>query len=1046
MSVCVCVFIFVCVWVGLPNAAIPRVYLQPADVMTHHLTTHQDDIEVSATRRALSAVDEQAMRERYRDTKLHQLQAQCDLLRDRQVELQAEMKDISESTPAVRDLSKERIKQIRAELCDINNRIRRTPLLEKAVEDVLALTAPITDDTPALFRITTHVKMQGGQSVPHLPSPLAYYRRIQVSVRGQIETRVIDLANYGVRQYTEDSWLKVVATSLNVSRQAALDHLDSHAMISDFRMFPGEHRLVYWGNDGPTLNTWRGYTAVPRPYGRATGLAYVPETAIWFYTALTRICGGNIALFKRFVSWCCFLFQNPLEKCGLALVLVSGVQGAGKNSIIAPLDAIIGCHSRVEATLSRVVKENNGFLAEMKIVFVDEAADARADAAAENLAKVQSLITESAAVTKKLYQNSQEGASYTAFVFLSNSTDAGLRFKSTLRRFQFLPVVEKRLWGNVGQALKAPRNRDAFYGQLLHTFLTLKHDDQLHHTIDTISANAALRKGFEESYPIITAIYPLCVGAENAVHSSFMGVRNYCDHKKHATRDDKDLTPEQKLALDARRRQENDAFCDEAIANGYFLMPRSTAIRRLLAQYTGASKANQPDVSHMIGSFNVRIGSTPPELLVSLCGISEFATGDLRHDAANIGSNAIIPTTHAGWRMFLSWSTGQSWEAIEKACSMDIAGEVNSASIPYITDEQLAELDEYGEEMHDSGWRDIASMIRHCQQNAYNSVGVFANRHLPPTAPMLLSSGEMAGVPGDGQNETVTKLFRARHTLLEIIHRCATDGQLGGKDKALAELLIDNILSKACYILAKAIESDSTMHPGYLILEAMQHVCPLHDGLTADGYRHFIEARGCDDKNVCYDIVTSPNFPDLGEVEDDVVSDANGWERICLESQLSRRDAAFASSSLEEFQRELREAFAGFDLLLRRVDSCVAGHPASNRALTLHKFFNVCIPAASPLTPEDALDFMFGEVNKLKDVQSPNSFWNRQKDANQYALVIKPGWIDEIWEFFHRCARTAFVPEGFVRKRREDPGYEKGWFEVFLLWETSVKDSQSQSM
>lgn len=932
--------------------------------------------------------------------------------------------------------SEDRAKQIRSEISDLNNRIRRAPLMEKAVEDVLALTAPITDDTPPLFRVTTHVKLQGGHSVPHLPSPLAYYRRIQVGVKGHVDTRVIDLANYGSKQYTEDAWIRVVASQLNVSKQAALDHLDSHAMICDTRMVPGEYRLVYWGTNGPTLNTWRGYTVQPRPFGRSTGAAYVPETAIWFYTALTRICGGNIKLFKRFIAWCCFLVQRPTEKCGLAIVLVSKVQGAGKNSIICPLDAIIGCHSRVEATVSRVVKDGNGFLAGLKLICIDEATEGRPDTAGESLARVQSLITESMAVTRNLYENSVEGASYTAFAFLSNDASAGLRFRTSLRRFQFFQVVEKRLWGNVGSVLKTPRNPEAFHGQLLHMLLTLKHDDQLHNTIETYSAKGALRKSLEEEHPIIRVLYPLCQGSEFALHRSFMGVRNYTDNRKYNARPgEENMSAAEKRAEAERRQLENDVFCDRAIADGYFLMPRTTAIRRLASQF---DRTQLPNVSKMLGDFNMRISLTPADLAVSMCGISEFAVEELKRDIANIGSSTVIPTTHLGWREFLRWATGHDWATIAGAFDIDIAGEVNSVNVPSIQHEQFQELVDYAVEMDDSGWVDIASMIRHCQQNASSRVGVFGDGLLAAGAPMLLSASEVQLGVQDAST------FRMRRELMEVIQRCAVDGKLGGKDATLSGMLIEQIIGKACMLRR---ECQGEVFACDLILDAMSHVCPLPAGPSANGLRDLIQAYNNQDKFTCLDIVSSPNFPELF-LDDEEFADAFEWRLICEDCQRARRNARDREIYLDEFQRQLRESFAGFPLLLGAVDDVIqiTECPPDNRAMSVMCFLDIMLPLHEPCTADDAWDFLFGDVEKLKSTQGPDKFMSRQMEGDRYALILKDGWIDELANFFHCQIRTNTNPRGFVEANGTALSRDSYWFEVFLLWETTVKQSQSQLM
>lgn len=562
------------------------------------------------------------------------------------------------------------------------------------VDDELALTAPLTDDTPDLLRVSVHRKgATPTNSIPHAASPLDSWRQLEVMVKNRIEICVCDLTSYGEVVYTKKVWMETMAKEHAVDAATAEKHLATTATIKDTVYFPGEERVVIFGPKGLTLNRWRGFTVAEVPFGRETGAGYCAETALWFHTVFSCICRSDVRLFKRFCSWVAFMFQRQMEKPGIALLLVSRTQGAGKNTVVHALDQILGMHSRVETTAERISKEGqSAFMANLRLLVIDEAVGANDDM----MARLKALITETDAPLRNLFQESKVAHTNTMFMILSNKLDAGLDLQGS-RRLQHMMVLEKRLWHSIGELLRNPRDKELHFGQLLHVFRSISFTDSLHHVIETAVGHDALCQQKLKEHPALGEIYRLATASRQQLDASVWSARGNVRCMRHRNAGNED------------REQRFQQLLDDATENGFFTMAAATFIDRMSNAIFGHNnRGNQSGISTWMRQFTVSVAGASDKKLEDL-GISPGARQALT--SVPVG-HYIIPNNAIGWRHVAEIMTGMKWEEIFSIFRLDIESLERGTAQVDLDEGHFAAIANIAIEEGDIMWRDIAGMIR----------------------------------------------------------------------------------------------------------------------------------------------------------------------------------------------------------------------------------------------------------------------------------------------------------------------------------------------
>ncbi|QQP88148.1 hypothetical protein IGS68_19080 [Skermanella sp. TT6] len=150
-----------------------------------------------------------------------------------------------------------------------------------------------------------------------------------------------------------------------------------------------EHRRQFLGGlvflpgqvaPADTFNLWRGFGIEPRP----------GEWPLLRRHLLDVICLGSTSLCDWLLNWCAHMFQQPMVKAEVAVVLRGG-EGNGKGTLGRALRDILGIHGIQVTNPRHVVGNFNGHLRDVLLLFADEAFFA-GDRAADGVLK--GLITE----------------------------------------------------------------------------------------------------------------------------------------------------------------------------------------------------------------------------------------------------------------------------------------------------------------------------------------------------------------------------------------------------------------------------------------------------------------------------------------------------------------------------------------------------------------------------------------------------------------------------------------------------------------------------
>lgn len=131
-----------------------------------------------------------------------------------------------------------------------------------------------------------------------------------------------------------------------------------------------------------TFNLWQGFAIKPVPdaIGRAVeegDCDLIPAEAVWaaeawFELVREQLCGGDEVEANWVIDWCAHMLQRPWEKPRVALVAIGG-RGVGKNTVLYPLEKILGRHAYAISSGEQLFGRFNSHLQDKVLAVLDEA-------------------------------------------------------------------------------------------------------------------------------------------------------------------------------------------------------------------------------------------------------------------------------------------------------------------------------------------------------------------------------------------------------------------------------------------------------------------------------------------------------------------------------------------------------------------------------------------------------------------------------------------------------------------------------------------------
>lgn len=178
---------------------------------------------------------------------------------------------------------------------------------------------------------------------------------------------------------------------------------------------------------GSVFNLYWGLSCAP----------YEGDVEPFLYHVREVICDGDSKAYNFLISWLAHMFQRPMEKPGVALVLKS-VEGTGKGTFFEPLKRILGAHASQINGAYQLTGRFNAILANQQLLFADEV-DLTDPKAAD---KLKGYITEPRVCLERKGNDAVQVANYSRFMFASNH-DQVIRAGGRERRFLVLEPSSK---------------------------------------------------------------------------------------------------------------------------------------------------------------------------------------------------------------------------------------------------------------------------------------------------------------------------------------------------------------------------------------------------------------------------------------------------------------------------------------------------------------------------------------------------------------------------------------------------------------------------
>jgi len=154
------------------------------------------------------------------------------------------------------------------------------------------------------------------------------------------------------------------------------------------------------------------------------------------------ICQDDDKAYTYLLNWCAHLMQKPWEKPGVAIVMLSSEEGAGKNAVTEKLQAVVGLRdpfnlSVATADPDKLFGRFNITLSHKLLVILNEA-----DVSGQYSGKIKGLVTDPDVPLEAKFVDSYIEDSFHRFIFTSNK-DAAVATVSGSRRYKMYRVSDK---------------------------------------------------------------------------------------------------------------------------------------------------------------------------------------------------------------------------------------------------------------------------------------------------------------------------------------------------------------------------------------------------------------------------------------------------------------------------------------------------------------------------------------------------------------------------------------------------------------------------
>ena len=179
-----------------------------------------------------------------------------------------------------------------------------------------------------------------------------------------------------------------------------------------------------------TLNLWKGWGVEPK---KDAG-----KYDLFLDHIYNNICNSSDEVYLWVMNWLCDLFQNPMKKIGVALVLRSPEEGTGKGFFVNKIGRLLGKHFDTYLHSERIIGKFNAHLKDKLLIFMDEAVWA-GDKQARGV--LYGLITEPTITIEAKGLTPEQTPSYLRVIMASNH-DWVAPAGPTARRFCVLDVAE----------------------------------------------------------------------------------------------------------------------------------------------------------------------------------------------------------------------------------------------------------------------------------------------------------------------------------------------------------------------------------------------------------------------------------------------------------------------------------------------------------------------------------------------------------------------------------------------------------------------------
>ena len=149
------------------------------------------------------------------------------------------------------------------------------------------------------------------------------------------------------------------------------------------------------------------------------------------------------------IDWCAHLLQNPTKKVLWAPILITPVEGMGKNLMFTIVSKLLGEWNTSQIQASLFKKSFNTFLVQNQLTLVNEVQDLNKQERRQMLGQMKTYITDSVQSIEGKGADVYQTEIYTNFLFFSNEADS-IEVEKKSRRF-FVHIN------------KNPRQEDKFY-------------------------------------------------------------------------------------------------------------------------------------------------------------------------------------------------------------------------------------------------------------------------------------------------------------------------------------------------------------------------------------------------------------------------------------------------------------------------------------------------------------------------------------------------------------------------------------------------------